>query len=131
MTHYIHHVPGRLRVRCKSLRFNPARLEDLGHVMALQSGVTDVTINPNAGSITIQYDVGATGQDQLVETLNAQGCAAETAGRTASKARSLPAGAFIGETVTRTVIGTIVGSVVKSAVEPQLLTALRAVRLAR
>lgn len=53
---YLHHVPGRLRVRLALLRRNgPAVIALRARLLALE-GVTSVSINPVTGSIIIYYD---------------------------------------------------------------------------
>lgn len=56
MGDYQHHVPGRLRVRCKALRYNSAvRLAAIQELKCIE-GITAVRLNPKAGSVVIQYN---------------------------------------------------------------------------
>jgi hypothetical protein len=55
MTSIASSIPGRLRLRDRALR-DDARLDALGAAAARWRGVTDVEINPRAGSLLIHYD---------------------------------------------------------------------------
>lgn len=66
MTDYLHHVPGRLRIRARSLRCNPADRAATLRKLQAREGVRSVRLNPKAGSITIFYDVEATDAAQIL-----------------------------------------------------------------
>ena len=78
MTDYLHHVPGRLRVRAKTLRCDPtARAATLRKLQA-REGIRSVRLNPKAGSVTIFYDVEATDGPQILAFLEAECLRART-----------------------------------------------------
>lgn len=56
MSHYIHHVPGRLRIRAKALRRQSAKTQAVITQLQNLAGVRELCVNPHAGSITIRYD---------------------------------------------------------------------------
>lgn len=56
MTHYVHHVPGRIRVRTPALKRNPARAAHVESALEAVEGVLDCDINVLTGSVTIRYD---------------------------------------------------------------------------
>lgn len=74
MSHYIHHVPGRLRIRTKALRRQSTKTQ--GIITQLQSltGVREVCLNPHAGSITIRYDYTQVTHVDLLAVLERSGC---------------------------------------------------------
>lgn len=74
MSHYIHHVPGRLRVRSSSFRCDPvsARLAE-GELSAID-GVREVRVNPRAGSITVHYEPTRLTRAQILDRLEQVGC---------------------------------------------------------
>lgn len=52
----LHHVPGRLRLRIRDSRGNPAGLETIHTALAGLSGVRRIETNPTLGTMVIQYD---------------------------------------------------------------------------
>lgn len=74
MSHYIHHIPGRLRVRSAAFRCSAHRGEAAReHLLALD-GVEAVQINPRAGSLTVNYDPARLTQSEVLATLERLGC---------------------------------------------------------
>ncbi|GAB6039603.1 HMA2 domain-containing protein [Endothiovibrio diazotrophicus] len=74
MNHYIHHVPGRLRIKSNQLRCpGDHALEALRRLNDLE-GVREVTFNRRATSITVHYDPAKLGQPRLLEILQQAGC---------------------------------------------------------
>lgn len=56
MGDYQHHVPGRLRIRCKALRCNATARKSAIQELKSIDGITAVRLNQKAGSIVIQYN---------------------------------------------------------------------------
>ncbi len=56
MTVYVHHVPGRLRVRSPVLARCPDRRACLERELAVLPGILAVATNPKAGSVIVRYD---------------------------------------------------------------------------
>ncbi|AHF03273.1 hypothetical protein MARPU_04770 [Marichromatium purpuratum 984] len=105
MSHYIHHVPGRLRIRsaalrCRSLLDGEARRE----LQALE-GVTEVRFNPRAASLTLLYDPARIGRAQLFEALERHGCVEveSRSGKLATRAGTLFGKALVGAFVNKAV----------------------------
>ena len=66
MTEYLHHVPGRLRLRARLFRHaSPERSRLLRELRALD-GVRDVRLNEKAASVTIFYDAGMADADDIM-----------------------------------------------------------------
>lgn len=74
MSLYIHHVPGRLRVRTQSLRCQPGRVAAAARRLADLEGIGEVAINPRAGSITVHYDPARRTQGELLGLIEELGC---------------------------------------------------------
>lgn len=81
MSHYIHHVPGRLRVRSKAFRCNPTKARSLEQVLRTLDGIYEVKYNDRNGSLTITYDAASDGGDQALAMLSDAGCLATAAAR--------------------------------------------------
>ena len=74
MSQYIHHVPGRLRVRSRSFRCRPDQMDALANRLMRMSGVETVGIKRKAGSITVRYDPVELTRDTLLEEFEQAGC---------------------------------------------------------
>jgi copper chaperone CopZ len=73
MTQYVHHVPGRLRVRSIAVKHDPAQaLAVKGRIGGLP-GVQAVQVRPVTGSITVTYDATSTSVHAIMGALKAQG----------------------------------------------------------
>jgi copper chaperone CopZ len=78
MSHYIHHVPGRLRIRSSSFRCDPVSARIAEGELSATEGVREVRVNPRAGSITVHYDTVHLTQAQILERLEQVGCLGAT-----------------------------------------------------
>lgn len=70
MAHYIHQMPGRLRVRVPEVKGKPAQASKLAASIQRLDGVTSVETNPRTGSVLILYEEGLTGAAPLLALLN-------------------------------------------------------------
>ena len=73
MSHYFHHVPGRIRIRSKRLRSDVAHAQLLVARLNETEGVTDVKLNERNGSITINYDRSEATGIQIIGMLASAG----------------------------------------------------------
>jgi len=115
MSLYIHHVPGRLRVRTQAFRCQPSRMEDAARKLVALAGVDEVKVNASAGSITVRYDPGQRTQDELLRAMEELGCVgARYVGRPAdTQIAGLFGKALLGalaQTVAQKSISTLVGA---------------------
>lgn len=96
MAEYLHHVPGRLRVRSRVFRTDSpgrrAALRELGR----NPGIHSVRLNAKAGSVTVVYDRNTLNMDSIVEHLKAYDCWAVPASPTASARPAPPQAAAAG-----------------------------------
>lgn len=56
MTHYVHHVPGRLRVKTPVLKRQEHRAREIKSYLESIEGVFDVDVSTVTGSVVIKYD---------------------------------------------------------------------------
>lgn len=56
MNYYIHHVPGRMRVRIPGLKSNVAAGQDLKRALIEVAGTSEVELNLLTGSVLVHYD---------------------------------------------------------------------------
>jgi hypothetical protein len=57
---YVHHVPGRLRIRCTNLKRNPALAVSVRTALEGKPGVSQVTIEQLTGSLKVLYSPALT-----------------------------------------------------------------------
>ncbi|MFP4061970.1 MAG: HMA2 domain-containing protein, partial [Halochromatium sp.] len=106
MSQYIHHVPGRIRVRSKAFRCHGERARAAQARLMAMEGIREVQINQRASSILVQYDPERLSRAQLFSALEELGCMA-AAWRESTHSHKL------GETFGKA----LVGAMVKKAVE--------------
>ena len=71
MNNYLHHVPGRLRVRSKVFRCNTISRRTVLRKLQTLDGVSTVRLNSKASSVTVRYDTEKTGATKILDLLNA------------------------------------------------------------
>lgn len=67
MQHYIHHIPGRLRIKNPLFKSNPRILQEAKHCFEGTEGITQVCTSELTGSILVQYDPEIIDQDHLIK----------------------------------------------------------------
>ena len=73
MTCYMHHLPGRLRVRTPVVKNNRAGADEVEKLLLSVSGVEGVSINLTTGSCLVTYDPSTTTRDHIISLLSAKG----------------------------------------------------------
>lgn len=106
MSQYIHHVPGRIRVRSGAFRCPSERAGQARARLVAMAGVREVRLNPRAGSITIHYDPSLLKHSDLLGVLEDVGC---LSGATRSDAAARKVGEMFGKA--------LVGAVMQKALE--------------
>jgi hypothetical protein len=125
---YIHHIPGRMRIRCAALKGNAAAAAAAKAMLATQPGVESVEANTVTGSMLIRY-TGRADADRFVALLREHGYsrACHPVGTTALRRGNSPAQdphtAGIGFVVART----LVSFAVEKAVERSVLALVTAI----
>jgi len=111
MSQYIHHVPGRIRVRAQAFRCRSEQARAAQSRLLELAGVRQVQVNPRAGSITVHYDWALLKQADILSVLEHCGCLGATSG---SDEVSRKAGELFGKA--------LVGAVVQKAIEQSART---------
>lgn len=71
---YIHHTPGRLRVKADHFQCNGDQARQAVAALHALSGVESVRLNAHASSLTVHYDPGLQNQAELLAVLEQAGC---------------------------------------------------------
>ncbi len=66
---YVHHVPGRLRLRCATLKNNARLGVAISDALRNEDGVTSVTVNPVNGSLKVVYQPAVAQVDAIAARL--------------------------------------------------------------
>lgn len=72
LTHIVHSIPGRVRLRMPALQEHPQILDPLIGFIRDQKGITDASINSWCSSVTIHYDPSVWSSEQLCRFLQQQ-----------------------------------------------------------
>jgi copper chaperone CopZ len=72
MEYYVHHVPGRLRVRLPEIRHNAKKAADVKRLLDIY-GVDHLKVNHLTGSIVVTFDTSAASAEQLLSILQENG----------------------------------------------------------
>lgn len=73
MSHYIHHIPGRLRVKSPRLKRNESEASRTRAYLDQLHGVHSAEVNTVTGSILIHYDTQRMAAQTLINTLRSLG----------------------------------------------------------
>jgi len=73
MGHYIHHVPGRLRIRTPKLKRDAGRAKTAEQLLQSINGVSSVRANDVTGSITLIYERDTVSSEEILRTLARHG----------------------------------------------------------
>lgn len=88
MTYYLHHVPGRLRVKAPFLQGQKSRTKQMTERLEALPGIIAVRANTAAGSITVEYDVRHQSREALLEAFRLGGVTLSVASRPSERERS-------------------------------------------
>ncbi len=69
MHHYIHHIPGRLRIKNPIFKNNTSILKEAKDCLTEVPGVLDINFNQLTGSLVIQYDTKAIHPDKMQQVI--------------------------------------------------------------
>ncbi|TVR82488.1 MAG: heavy-metal-associated domain-containing protein [Rhodospirillales bacterium] len=73
MSPYVHHVPGRLRIRTAAIKRRPDAAERARRQLAAIDGVTAADANALTGSLTLRYDPARIAHHDLIGFLRSHG----------------------------------------------------------
>jgi len=73
MNEYMHHVPGRLRIRVPALKGDADRAQRIAARVAARAGVVSARASAVTGSLVIHYDVRQASSEALLGGLREEG----------------------------------------------------------
>lgn len=73
MSHYIHNVPGRLRVKSPAVKKNTDAAVEIRKILSAMNGVATVDINLITGSVLINYNPATVQYKDIVGMLQRKG----------------------------------------------------------
>lgn len=113
MHYYIHHVPGRLRVKIPLIRYRPHKAQAALTTLSGIDGIDDVKANTVTGSLVVHYDPDAVRPELLVDLLKEQGYLDEAQSLTKHVATP-KAASLTGERLGRAFVGWVVGRILEA-----------------
>lgn len=122
MSHYFHHVPGRIRIRSRRFRSDVAHAQALVERLMETEGVQDVKTNERNGSITIHYDRCEATGIRIIGMLAAEGFVPN--GQVTQQTSSAPGDGDLLATFSRAVVGAVAQQTVTRSLST-LVTILR------
>lgn len=112
MTHFVHHVPGRMRVKTPALKRNEARGRMVKGYLDTMEGVCSAEVNTVTGSIVIKYDHGVVQGATILNSLHGMGLVTH-----ATQPAFFTGGVSYGQKLSDTVMNRLVETVIeKSAI---------------
>jgi hypothetical protein len=72
MGHYLHHVPGRLRVKTRTLKNGGEKAIEARQLLERFAGVEAIELNPLTGSMLVRYDEARVTPSQILGALVAE-----------------------------------------------------------
>lgn len=73
MSHYVHHVPGRLRIKAPHLKRNERQASAMQQALDNARGVVNAEVNTLTGSVVINYDHNVTTPHHIWDHLRHHG----------------------------------------------------------
>ena len=123
---YVHHIPGRLRIRTEGARRDPAQ-KALKEWLESLEGVKRVDVSPLTGSVLIRYSAGAIDGNRLVALMRDQGWIVGAIARRKAAVQPRPAPKRSRAGVQRALAKVVVRHLAEIAIERSLLALVAAV----
>lgn len=120
MAYYVHHVPGRLRVKTLALKKNVSRARQVKCYLDEMHGVLNAKISILTGSIVIKYDTCVVNSATILSSLRDQGYIQNTPSITANQA-------VYGAHPAQKVADTLMAKLIETAVERSAIALIAAV----
>lgn len=73
MSHYLHHVPGRLRLKARSLKSSEDKAAEIRALCMQLPGIKAIELNTLTGSLLVRYDKASVNSTQILGLLFANG----------------------------------------------------------
>lgn len=78
MGYYLHHVPGRIRVKIPEIKYRPYKADKVREILKAQNGVDEINVNLSTGSVVVYYDPETTTKEHILNLLENNGYFDET-----------------------------------------------------
>ena len=73
MSHYLHHVPGRLRLKAHSFKNSEDKADEIRALCTQLPGIQAIELNTLTGSLLVRYDKSSVNSAQILGFLFANG----------------------------------------------------------
>jgi hypothetical protein len=73
MSHYLHHVPGRLRLKARSFKNSEGKAAEIRALCTQLPGIEAIELNTLTGSLLVRYDKASVNAAQILGLLFANG----------------------------------------------------------
>lgn len=113
MGHYIHHVPGRLRIKTPVLKRNERQAAAIKELLQHLTGIDQAEVNVVTGSILIIYDKDAIDSNHILTTLRDAGYTSLEIPLNSQRPTSRGTASKLASTVGKTVFGILVEKAVE------------------
>jgi hypothetical protein len=78
MAYYLHHVPGRIRVKIPHIKHRPCKADRVREMLQEQSGAYRINVSLSTGSVVVYYNPETTTAEQILNLLKHNGFFEET-----------------------------------------------------
>jgi hypothetical protein len=112
MTHYVHHVPGRLRVKSALIKRNEAKVAAVRELLDGMQGVVSCEVKTLTGSVVACYDSAVVSAQTILGVLEAEGFITGPAGRVDNRSAVRPAVGIAGR-IGKAAVGVLVEKLVE------------------
>lgn len=114
MPQYVHHIPGRLRVKCPLVKGSANHAEAVSQLLSAEEGITSCEVNPITGSVLVRYDESVTTAYRVLDLLKRGGYINPGAHlHSPDSSPEQTAGSAMGKMVSKAVMGALVERVVE------------------
>ena len=116
MTHYIHHVPGRLRVKTSTIKGNEAYAVQTHDYLSAIHGVLAAEVRTVTGSVVVCYDPARVDHRTILHSLASLGCIGHAEAGPGHQFGNI-ASVRAGQSFTDTVLTKVLNKVVETIIE--------------
>jgi hypothetical protein len=114
MSCYLHHVPGRIRIKVPAIKGKPFYAQELEEKLKAISGVYIVSVNSRTGSILAYYDERSTDVRAITDEVSKE-TGADLSGAFAPDEALSKTGQFVGETIGKAALGIAIGQLLEDS----------------
>ncbi|MHB0984377.1 MAG: HMA2 domain-containing protein [Sulfuricella sp.] len=108
MTHFVHHVPGRLRIKSPALKRNERQAKVAEEYLDSMNGVLSAEANTVTGSLVIKYDAFLVHGETILNSLHAMGYAQSATLHRQGYSSGMGVGQKVSDTLVNKLLETVV-----------------------